>query len=464
MTGDVAMELLCQSDNCSCERQTLNVGGRPIRPGKPTVDAKTAGIENIGPCRRQSTRHVRHTLPERRKFHKHAGSFPHDASSFHLRVAVMREAAPGHSGQFISRWRKRTSQRNTRRMMESQRSDGDQEPESLLFESSPTGAIDAIVQSDERTVYFYLNGSRPFGTRACWVRNLVPGPLVADANDMAEGRPPLLPRTAEKPNAPRAVPVPDDLSIVWFEECNGAALLERGDVLAVIPPWSGEEGFWGYARDAAIESPLASPLPDHPDLIKRIVRAAEFWAGFEQSQGNPFERLQKSHLDALTRQFGGADATVRYFAIDGGKFPPCGLVVFMGPQSIVTVTIGMSLLPQPNVELVDPKPWLRRRVELGIQLPAGTNEDLLQKIWRNMAGLSRYPWRRQSWFGDGHTVEFSALKDIYGDQTTMIRLSGNLPEHASAIKFSRFRGDPVNLLWMIPTSSAAGAAGEGSSP
>lgn len=349
-------------------------------------------------------------------------------------------------------------------MIESQQSDSDQEPESLLFESSPTGVIDAIVQSDERTVYFYLNGPKPFGTRACWVRNLVQGPLVADANEMAEGRPPLLPRTAEKPDAPRAVPVPDDLSIVWFEECNGAVLLERGDVLAVIPPWSGEDGFWGYARDAATQSPLASPLPDHPDLMKRIVHAAEFWAAFEQSEGNPFERLQKSHLDALTRQFGGTDVTVRYFAIDGGKFPPCGLVVFTGPQDIVAVTIGMSLLPQPNVELVDPKPWLRRRVELGIRLPAGTSEDSLQEIWRNMAGLSRYPWRRQSWFGEGHTVEFPALKDIYGEQTQVIRLSANSPEPSSGIQLSEFRDDPVNLLWMIPTKGADGAAGEGSSP
>ena len=33
------------------------------------------------------------------------------------------------------------------------------EPEVLLFQSSPAGSVDALVEQDGRTVYFYLNGS-----------------------------------------------------------------------------------------------------------------------------------------------------------------------------------------------------------------------------------------------------------------------------------------------------------------
>ncbi len=342
-------------------------------------------------------------------------------------------------------------------MNERQQSDSDPDPDILLFDTSPTREIDAIVQSDERTIYFYLNGSAPFGARACWVRNLVPGPLVVDVNEMIAGRPPLLPRTAEKPDAPRGVPSPDDLSIVWFEECNGAALLESGEVLAIIPPWSGEDGFWGYARDAANQTLLCSPLPDHPDMTKRLVRAAEFWAAFEDLENDPFQRLQPELLNSLEQRLGHADSPYRYFTIDGGKFPPRGLVVFTAPQHIVAVTVGMSLLPQPNVELVDSKPWLRRRVELAIRIPRDTSEETQQHVWNSIAGLAGYPWRSQTWFGEGHTVEFPVLKDIFGDDVSMVRLSAEPPDPLPAVKLSNFRDDPINLLWMIPTTTPASA-------
>jgi hypothetical protein len=67
------------------------------------------------------------------------------------------------------------------------------EPVVLHFETSPFQTIDAIVQHDGKSVYFYLNESHlrdgqsenpntniqtGFGTRACWVRNLEIGPLV----------------------------------------------------------------------------------------------------------------------------------------------------------------------------------------------------------------------------------------------------------------------------------------------
>ena len=49
----------------------------------------------------------------------------------------------------------------------------DQALQALLFETSPYGNLDAIAQHDGRVLYLYLSGDDTFGTRACWVRNLV---------------------------------------------------------------------------------------------------------------------------------------------------------------------------------------------------------------------------------------------------------------------------------------------------
>ena len=104
---------------------------------------------------------------------------------------------------------------------------GQNDPENLLFETSPYGNLDAIVEHDERAVFFYLSGQGraddKFGTRACWVRNLVPGPYVINEDEMKQGIPPALPRTHCKYSDGRAAPTTDQLEIVWFEEGNGAA-------------------------------------------------------------------------------------------------------------------------------------------------------------------------------------------------------------------------------------------------
>jgi len=207
------------------------------------------------------------------------------------------------------------------------------EPDAILFETSPFGNIDAIVQHDNRVVYFYLNGhtvdgQNRFGTRAAWVRNLIEAPYVLDEDEARAGTAPLLPRTCCKQTKPEPMLDPDRLEIVWFEEGNGAALRykqsDRADVetLAVIPPWSGLEGFHGYAAGCVAESPLCWPMPDNPKLQQRIEAAAEFWTAC-QSNEHPFTRLQPEILTAYDQAFGSAreksSEQGSYFSIDGGK-------------------------------------------------------------------------------------------------------------------------------------------------
>ena len=343
------------------------------------------------------------------------------------------------------------------------------DPVTMLFQSSPLGNLDAIVQHDSRTVYFYLNespnsisGKPKFGTRACWVQNLTSGPLVFDQAEMQQGLPVLLPRTHTRNREGEALPAADRLAVVWFEEGNGAALIQQDDqqqiekVLAVIPPWSGQEGFHGYSAECAVENEVCWPMPPHEALTQRINRADEFWSGF-QNADNPFVALQMSQLRFHRQRFLGIEtatnvgdkpANESYFSIDGGKFPPRGLVQYDLDDSVVLATVGMSLLPLPMVELATEQPSRLRRVELAVRLPKqAADETVLTNARNNLSQLAGYPWRNFTWIGAGHTCNFSNVRE--GCENAVL-VHDDLVRESADQPLADFRDDPVNLLWLLP--------------
>ena len=354
------------------------------------------------------------------------------------------------------------------------------EPVVLLFQSSPFGSVDAIVQHDGKSVYFYLNatsqqpvpeGQNKFGTKACWVRNVCEGPLVLNEDEMKQGVSPMLPRTQCVHRAAQPIPETENLQVVWFEEGNGAALIEKlpdssPTILAVIPPWSGLEGFHGYATECAIESPLCWPMPDNPNLNRRIERARQFWNQWETSTDttfvnrpeNPFAGLQSEILKAYDEKFLTSDAPPlarQYFSIDGGQFPPRGLVQYQTEDGIVFATVGMSVCPQPAVELFTDDPISLRRIELAVRLPVESNSTsesinvAIDSIAKQLSGLAAYPWKNFTWFGPGHTCRFldiasnceSAL--LVHDHQLAKPVAGN-------VNMPTFRDDPLSLLWLVP--------------
>lgn len=341
--------------------------------------------------------------------------------------------------------------------------------EVLLFESSPYGNVDAIVQHDLRSLYFYLQPKNSeFPARAGWVRNLVPGPYVIDQNDLLAGRQVVLPRTYAKSAQAGRLPQPDELSIVWFEEGNGAALLEsprneseskdaqRQTVLAIIPPWSGQEGFHGYAAECAMDSPVCWPLPQNPRLQQRVEQADEFWSSFLQPP-DPFVVLSESLLDAyqnvLSSLGRGATVEQQYFDIGGNRFPPRGLMQYQLADKTILITVGISLCPQPNVELSTPEPQRYRRIELAIELPATLGSDKLDQARQQLAQLAGYPWRNFRWLGVGHTCEF---KEVFDGRDQVMLAHSPSPDHAletgdSSMSFTmpQFRNDPIQLIWLV---------------
>lgn len=348
-------------------------------------------------------------------------------------------------------------------------SDENDELEVLLFETSAYGNVHAIVQHDQRSLYFYLQPkSNEFPARACWVRNLVPGPYVINQDDLLAGRQVVLPRAFGKSGQAGRLPQPTDLSIVWFEEGNGAALLESNSgnskaggspekrILAIIPPWSGQDGFHGYAAECAMDSPICWPLPKNPRLQQRVELAAAFWSSFLQPP-DPFIVLRDQLLAVYRTRFGVDSAEPneqQYFSINGNQFPPRGMIQYRLTDSILLLTVGMSLCPQPNVELSIPEPQQCRRIELAIELPVSIDIQRLDHARQQVAKLAGYPWRNFRWLGVGHTCEFSGV--FQGSNS--VRLNQTSPQlgiASAAVETTNlltFHDDPINLLWLEPVT------------
>ncbi len=341
---------------------------------------------------------------------------------------------------------------------------------SILFQTSPYGNLDAIVEHDGRAVYFYLSaGQRSdnrFGMRACWVRNLELGPHVINQEDMEAGIAPMLPRyDCADPQLTR-LPGADSLEVVWLEEGNGAALYELPDaewklqqrqLIAVIPPWSGIDGFHGYAANCVNETRVCWPMPDNPLLVQRIDAAREFWqswaakpssAGGDPGPLTPFALQQPRVLANYRERFGVEPGEEKYFAAAGQQFPLRGLIHLQTDRFEVIATAGMSVCPQPAVEMFVDDPASFRRIELALIVPRQGDSQMLSSAMEQVSGLSGYPWKQMTWLRDGHTCGFSfgqysaalLLKDAAGSQLVGVQ-EGGLPQ---------FRGDPVNLLWLLP--------------
>jgi hypothetical protein len=309
----------------------------------------------------------------------------------------------------------------------------------LFFATSPYGNIDAIVENDGRTLYFYLQGDRSiFGTRACWVRNLVEGPMLFNREDLQRGMAPILPRTHLMNPRPAQPPKAEDLSVVWFPEGNGAALVEQDAILAVIPPWSGVDGFHGYARECAAENEIVWPMPPNGVLEARVDFARSFWNDW--TEGQLFQREQPRLIEYLTKRFG---TNHRYFAIDGGNFPTRGLGVFDDGDQTVVATVGMSLCPMPNVEMYVEDSRQVRRIELAIRLPVPHSHPLVESAARRMSSLAAMPWHAWTWFGDQHTCDWTVQPGF-----TKARMLADPDTAADPI--TMIHGDPVRLLWLVP--------------
>lgn len=326
------------------------------------------------------------------------------------------------------------------------------EPLKLTGSVSPNGNLEALVEQDDRCAYLYLReregGPVPLGLglRSCWVRNLKPAPPTLPVAEMRGGLAPRMPAASCAHPAGAPPLSPERLRLVWLEEGDAVALLEDDDVLALMPCWSGQEGFQGYARDCTEESPLAWPLPADGVLLERVRAADACWRSWRDA--SPWPAVRDAGVAAITAALGTPSS---FHAIDAKRWPPAALLRCVRGDAITLVTCGMQLRPQPTVEMYTGEPRLVRRVELALAMDRGLERapaDLM--AW--LAVQARYPWDRLTWLGHHHTLPCPALpRGPSGRAFSRVLLLRD-PPGAPAVAFPPFRGDPVTLLWLVPVT------------
>ena len=327
------------------------------------------------------------------------------------------------------------------------------QPEILIEEISPNGNVQALVEQTEYCCHFYLHGqeSSAFGVKSCWVRNFRAAPEHLDVASMRSGKPPMLPRShCRHPDG--APPFEkSELGIIWAEEGDAAALAQHGDLLAVIPSWSGTNGFHGYARDCIGDSPLCWELGTSATnvLFARYERALRFWQLWSENN-NLWPRLRDELCGSLEGRFGRHS---NYYAIDGGNWPPKAILQIPSSGNVVLATIGVCIRPQPKIEMHYKDPAPHRRIELGIGLDASLSDDAIKKLASYISAQSNLPWSNFTFLGKGHTIPSDVSSELSGGRFPFILLvTSSLG--APSVPLPQFQGDPVRLFWMIPISES----------
>ena len=319
--------------------------------------------------------------------------------------------------------------------------------EVLLEEVGPNGNIQAVVEADEDVCYFYLFGDEGtnFGVRSVWVRNHSAAPDFLSITRLTSGVAPKNPGVYCR--HPQGLPAPrsGQLRVVWLPAGDGAALYEGGEVVAIVPPCSGTNGFHGYARDCIGEGPLAWEITSDNALIGRFREAGSYWQQWESADMWP--SVQEMLLSSIEQTFGDHS---NYYAIDGGQWPPKAIVRIPRPDGVVLVTIGVSVRPQPRVEMFTEQPELLRRIELGVVLPARWTDDAVKRFASYMSGQSGLPWNRYSWLGSGHTIPCDSWENA---SFSFALLQPSHPAVPTPTLEPLF-GDPINILWFVPISAA----------
>lgn len=313
----------------------------------------------------------------------------------------------------------------------------------FLGEMSPNGNLQVIVQDDGRTVYMYLAGPEEseFGVRAVWVRNRVAAPAEWSP---VEGEPPMLPAHMVKHPAGQPEIDREKAGFIWLPEGSGVALVENGEILAAIVPWSGLQGFPGYARDVVGQAPAACAFPEDHAVEARFAAADEFWKAWSTTE-NPWPKLQEQIVMAYRPVLGTPQ---QVYAIDRDTWPPKAMLKIPGNEGLALVTCGVSLRPQPVIDPVVPEPRAIRRVEFGIMLPKNANDQDLQRYGSLVVGLADLPWSRYAWLQEGNAIPTDGLE---GTPYVAVVLA-NSRNFGPKVVLPDWEGDPVNLLWLIPVT------------
>ena len=321
------------------------------------------------------------------------------------------------------------------------------EPEIIIESNSPVTDIQAFVEKSDTSYYFYLWGN-PAGEqkffKSCWICNRKKAPKTLDTEAMKQGRAPMMPEEYVAHDLKGMELDADKLEIVWFAEGDGASLLGDGKLLCVIPGWADvEKRFFGYCRYAKGTGNYAWELAQaEATLMNRTQSNQAFWKYFDTDF---WPEVQTAHMEALEQFFGKHE---RYFAIDGGKFPPKALVSGTREGVVYGITAGVSLIPMPKVEQYVEEVNKHHRIELGFAT-IEQYRSLCDFFYSTMSSLAAYPWKEITFFAHGHTVPYRGIKGFEALLFINPRMIPELEQPA----YKDFVDDDMSLLWLMPITA-----------
>ncbi len=268
--------------------------------------------------------------------------------------------------------------------------------EILKSEENPYRTQSASLETDGRTIYLYLNPVEGVDVvpKAVWVMNLVAAP-EADQDAMLRGQAPVRSKAAcAHPEGLRA-PQETQIDFVWFQEGTGVSLYIDGEVWAVIPPFAGQDGFFGFCKEALQPEHGTFPLPQ--GMKERAQENLEFWN--RRTRKGFWSDFRDQLLSKYEAAFGSHN---NYYVLDNGKFPAMGMAQFAIEDGLqLFATIGMSAQNMPGVEAHVKNPEPLFRIELM------TVRDAAHPWFiDSMSRIALLAWRTGGWIGPGHSIRF----------------------------------------------------------
>jgi hypothetical protein len=326
------------------------------------------------------------------------------------------------------------------------------QPGVLLKSDSPYTSRRLVVECDGVTTAAYLRDADGV-VGAAWLANHQPAPVRTDLSRVTAGRTPMMPATHTKHPGGRPALDARTLRALWFEEGDGVAIIEGGQLVAVIAGWSDmAKGMPGYSRDIIGQTPFGWSLDDAMEgLGPRADRATAFWRWRQREDS--WTSFQGSLLGHLLGRLGPGG---RYWDVSAGKQPPVGVSerppTAQRPYTVLS-TVGMSCQRMPVIEQVMEDPAVRARIELAIATTMPSPDAARVFLW-----LGQYPWRTVTWFGNGHTIRWyheAATFPLGGGNEAILLLddpSQLLGPDVPDLSGFRVAGEAVRWLWIIPIS------------
>ncbi len=326
--------------------------------------------------------------------------------------------------------------------------------EVILQSRSLVCDVEAFVEKSDTCYYFYLwfNPMSPEAKmRTCWICNRKAVPKKIDVDSMTGGRAPMMPAEFVA-HTPGGMELDEaSLSIVWFEEGTGAALLSGSEILSVIPEWSGYKDFHGYAKYARGTGPFAWEMVQAlPHLQDRVDAGRRLWELFG---GENRERVwmmtqREEILKFIGTHENDFDITFRQNQTPNDPvFPPKVVVSGSRDGVIYGITAGVSTAAMPMVDFhVDGDPREVRRMELGFAT-VERHRPLCHPMYGTLASLANFPWDKLTFLAHGHTIPFRNI----GGFSAILFVNPRFVEGLESPSCTRFPdGSPVNVLWTIP--------------